>query len=95
MAMKKNRPTTSMKSLWFVLGVMLLVASTQLSLVHCRPLRSTADGVVDAGCKQVDGADSVGLNSFAVSSNNSSSRSNARSLAYKMTSGPSTRGPGH
>jgi len=64
--------------------------------VHCRPLRSTNSTIIAAGCQQVDGTrGSMGMASFVVSSNNSSSRPSVRSLMFKMASGPSKRGPGH
>ncbi|KAG6784479.1 hypothetical protein POTOM_010175 [Populus tomentosa] len=62
-------------SLWFKLGLIILVVSTEMTAVHCRPLRSTNSTVIAAGCQQVDGTrGSMGMASFVVSSNNSSSR---------------------
>ncbi|KAJ6730120.1 hypothetical protein OIU85_020962 [Salix viminalis] len=83
----------SVKSLWFVLGLIMLVVSTEMGAVHCRPLRSANSTNIAAGCQQSDG--SMGVASFVVSSNNSSSRSSVRSLMFKLASGPSKRGPGH
>ncbi|KAL6317885.1 hypothetical protein AAG906_030639 [Vitis piasezkii] len=93
MAIRKRSATRSVKSLWFVLAVLVLVVSTQSSFVHCRALRSTVDVAAAAA---IQGDESVGVaNSSAVSSNNSSKRSSVRSLTYKLASGPSKRGPGH
>ncbi|XP_034677217.1 uncharacterized protein LOC117907698 [Vitis riparia] len=95
MAIRKRSATRSVKSLWFVLAVLVLVVSTQSSFVHCRALRSTVD-VAAAAAAAIQGDESVGVaNSSAVSSNNSSKRSSVRSLTYKLASGPSKRGPGH
>ncbi|KAJ7958212.1 Transmembrane protein [Quillaja saponaria] len=104
MSMRKHilpaAPTTSMKinGLWLVLGF-LLVLSLQFSLVHCRVLRSGAsnEGISD-GCEDVKGETvSLGMASFAVSSNNFNSitRPSVRSLAFRLASGPSKKGPGH
>ncbi|KAL9396542.1 hypothetical protein Peur_010795 [Populus x canadensis] len=91
-----TKTRSSEKSLWFVLGLIILVVSTEMSAVHCRPLRSTNSTVIAAGCQQVDGTrGSMGMASFVVSSNNSNSRPSVRSLMFKMASGPSKRGPGH
>ena len=90
---------TSVKSLRFALGVILvLVVSNQSSFVHCRALRSTVDATAAVAAASVRGDESVGVgiaNSFAVSSTNSSKRSSVRSLTYKLASGPSKRGTGH
>ncbi|KAF5174902.1 hypothetical protein FRX31_035511 [Thalictrum thalictroides] len=82
---------------------MMVLVSTQLSLVQCRTLRP--DGI-STGCEQEDhhgNENSVGIASFLVSSNNSSSSSSStstrdstvKSLAFKLASGPSKKGPGH
>lgn len=82
----------------FVLGITILVVSAQFSLGECRSLRSPS-GTAMAACKQVDGADQsgVGMASFVVSANNSSSSrpSLRRNLASTLSSGPSKRGGGH
>ncbi|KAJ6391208.1 hypothetical protein OIU77_025236 [Salix suchowensis] len=88
-----TKTRSSVKSLWFVLGLIMLVVSTEMGAVHCRPLRSTNSTIIAAGCQQVDG--SMGMASFVASSNSSSSRSSVRSLMFKLASGPSKRGPGH
>ncbi|KAH7523687.1 uncharacterized protein LOC132803728 [Ziziphus jujuba] len=96
MEMKKNSTTTSMKALWIVLGLMLLIVTAQFGQADCRALRSTTMNSGNAGCQQVGDGEVVGMASFAVSSNNSSSdRPLARSLAFRLASGPSKRGPGH
>ncbi|KAJ6344761.1 hypothetical protein OIU76_006311 [Salix suchowensis] len=87
---------SSLRSLWFVLGLMLLVVSTEMRAVHCRALRSATSTTTATEYQQVDGAqESKGVASFVVSSNNSSSRSSLRSFMFKLASGPSKRGPGH
>ncbi|KAG6749052.1 hypothetical protein NC652_032273 [Populus alba x Populus x berolinensis] len=88
---------SSMKSLWFALGLMLLVVSTEMRVVHCRALRSASSTITTTGYQQVDGAqESKGaVASFVVSSKNSSGRPSLRSLMFKLASGPSKRGPGH
>ncbi|KAI5563806.1 hypothetical protein POPTR_014G022000v4 [Populus trichocarpa] len=87
---------SSMKSLWFALGLMLLVVSTEMRVVHCRALRSTSSTITTTGYQQVDGAqESKAMASFVVSSNKSSGRPSLRSLMFKLASGPSKRGPGH
>ncbi|XWS25557.1 hypothetical protein CRYUN_Cryun27aG0078300 [Craigia yunnanensis] len=98
MSMTKNSTTSysSMKRILFVLGLLALLVSTEFAAVHGRALRSTTiDNVVVPGFK--GGADNkaVGVPSFAVSANNSRSRNSSRSLAFRLASGPSKRGPGH
>ena len=74
-------------------------SGTQLNVVHCRALRSSLDATTIAGCDQQGGggADSTGMTPFPVSPNNNSSIGSAsvRSLAAKLASGPSKKGPGH
>ncbi|XP_059452875.1 uncharacterized protein LOC132183571 [Corylus avellana] len=99
MSMNKSSTTTSMKTLLIVLGIAMLVFSAQFGVGECRALRSMA------ACEQEgggggggNGADqSVGMAStFVVSANNSSSNGPlARSLAFRLASGPSKKGPGH
>lgn len=76
--------------------------TTQFNEADARVLRSTANTDAGAGgCDQSEGGEMVGMASFAVSSNNSSSSSGsstrplARSLAFRLASGPSKKGPGH
>ncbi|KAF9687531.1 hypothetical protein SADUNF_Sadunf02G0103200 [Salix dunnii] len=91
-----TKTRSSVKSLWFVLGLIMLVVSTEMGAVHCRPLRSTNSTIIAPGCQQVDGTrESMGVASFVVSSSISGSRLSARSLIFKLASGPSKRGPGH
>ena len=69
---------------------------------------STATATVGGGGCEGEGVDGVqdaaGMASFAVSSNNSTKNGNtnsnntrplARSLAFRLASGPSKKGPGH
>ncbi|XVF39858.1 hypothetical protein PTKIN_Ptkin01aG0066300 [Pterospermum kingtungense] len=104
MSMTKNSSKSSNKRIVFVLGLLALLVSTEFAAVHGRALRSTTmttDNVVvnPAGCEEQEGsstaAEAVGVSSFAVSANNSSSRSAFRSLAFRLASGPSKKGPGH
>ncbi|KAF3446596.1 hypothetical protein FNV43_RR11776 [Rhamnella rubrinervis] len=102
MAMKNCSKTTSMKSLLFALGlIILIIATTEFGQADCRALRSmsTTNNSGNAGCIQLQvdgGGEVVGMASFAVSSNNSTTtRPLARSLAFRLASGPSKKGPGH
>ncbi|OWM80661.1 hypothetical protein CDL15_Pgr006691 [Punica granatum] len=94
--------------LWSVLSVVLILVSLQSCLVNGRALRqlettrpSSTIGDDIRGCGQEDGDASgsssiIGMASFVVSSNNETSRFSVfRSLAFKLASGPSRRGPGH
>lgn len=97
-----NTTTLMMKSSslqqWFVLSLIVLIVTTEFGLADCRALPSkTTNNAGNAGCEQVDsvGGQEVGMASFSVSSNNSSSRPLARSLAFRLASGPSKKGPGH
>ncbi|KAF9621987.1 hypothetical protein IFM89_029207 [Coptis chinensis] len=94
MAMKNMIPKASKNCFYLILIIVVLLLSIQLSLVQGRALRSTG---TSNGCEQEGGAEnSVGIASFLVSSNNSSSyASTVRSLAFKLASGPSKKGPGH
>ncbi|ONI33505.1 hypothetical protein PRUPE_1G429100 [Prunus persica] len=99
MRMKKSS-TASTSCVWLVMGLMvLLIVSTEFGQVDCRALRSaTSDSGSDGGCKGIDGAEEVGMATFAVSSNYNSStarRPSVRSLAFSLASGPSKKGPGH
>ncbi|EXB89250.1 hypothetical protein L484_006804 [Morus notabilis] len=107
MSMKKNSKSSSMKrtSNWFALGlILIMIVSSQFSQADCRALRSTTNTVgANGDCEQAGGSghdQMVGMSSFAVSSNNSdisnsTSRPLARSLAFRLASGPSKKGPGH
>ena len=79
----------SMKRLMFVLGLLIMVVSTQFNVVQSsRALRSVSG-------HGSDHQSSVGVVSIAVSSNKASTRSSVKSLAFRLASGPSKRGPGH
>ncbi|PIA27044.1 hypothetical protein AQUCO_08300018v1 [Aquilegia coerulea] len=89
----------SLNSFCFILMIVMLLVSTELSLVQCRTLRPAG---ISTGCEQEDhqgNENSAGIASFLVSSNNSSSStsrdSTVRSLAFNLASGPSKKGPGH
>lgn len=78
--------------------ITVLVVSSQFCFVHGRVLRSEAlKTPVDDGCEDLKGEySSHETAAFGVgSSNNSSTRQFARSLAYRLASGPSKKGPGH
>jgi len=86
------------KSLWIVMVITwFVVSSSQFCFVHGRVLRSEAlKTPVGDGCEDFKGeGSSLGVATFAVASNNSIARQFARSLAYKLASGPSKKGPGH
>jgi len=85
------------KSLWTVMVITVLVLSSQFCFAHGRVLRSEAlKTPVGDGCEDLKGeGSSLGVATFAVASNNSITRQFARSLAYKLASGPSKKGPGH
>ncbi|XVE55822.1 hypothetical protein DITRI_Ditri03aG0188100 [Diplodiscus trichospermus] len=102
MSMIKNSSISysSMKPILFALVLLALLVSTEFAAVHGRALRSTmADNVVlNPGCQEQGGAEgdeAVGVSPIAVSANNSSSRHLFRSLAFRLASGPSKKGPGH
>ncbi|KAG4931592.1 hypothetical protein AAZX31_17G225300 [Glycine max] len=90
MQMKKS-------SLGIVMIITVFVVSSQFCFVYGRVLRPEAlKTPVGDGCEDFKGEDSsLGMATFAVASNNSSTRQFARSLAYKLASGPSKKGPGH
>ncbi|KAB2619445.1 hypothetical protein D8674_015314 [Pyrus ussuriensis x Pyrus communis] len=104
MSMKNSADS---RCLWVVMGLMVLIVSSQFAQVDCRTLKSrtakdNAATTTRGGCKGGDGAEKAGggMATFAVSSNyNSSSstdrRPSMRSLAFRLASGPSKKGPGH
>lgn len=75
-----------MKKLWIVLFITMVMVSWQFSFVHCRVLRSQ----ITDGCEEFKG-----MATFALSSNNSNTHYSARSLAFRLYSGPSNKGRGH
>ncbi|KAI9118609.1 hypothetical protein K1719_010941 [Acacia pycnantha] len=89
------------RSLWSVLCVsiiMLVVSSSHVSNVHCRVLRSETVSTEEAhgDCNEMRGSEKpLGMASFALSSNNSSTHNSIRSLTFLLASGPSKKGPGH
>ncbi|BAT77885.1 hypothetical protein VIGAN_02049200 [Vigna angularis var. angularis] len=82
------------KSLCISLVTIMLVFSSQLWLVHSRVLRSKLLAEVADDCVELKGSVSSLWGGFYVSSNNSTTRSK-RSLAFRLASGPSKKGPGH
>ncbi|KAJ1436707.1 hypothetical protein SESBI_04010 [Sesbania bispinosa] len=88
------------KSLWIVLVITMIVVSSQFCFVHSRVLRTEVLKTrIGDGCEEFKETEAaslgVGMATFAVSSNNSSARHSARSLAYRLASGPSKKGRGH
>lgn len=83
----------------FVFGIIVLLMTTNFSTVHCRHLQPKVDTIATTECNQI-GDD---MAEFNVSSTNHTSDVNnssnkmlkMKSLAYKLASGPSKRGPGH
>ncbi|GMJ15333.1 PIP-LIKE 5 [Hibiscus trionum] len=87
-----------MKSVPFVLVLLVLLVSTEFAAVNGRPLRSSKTKKDNVGIKQ-GGADdkavAARVPTLPVSANNSKSGVSFRSLVYKLASGPSKKGPGH
>ncbi|ESW08715.1 hypothetical protein PHAVU_009G068600 [Phaseolus vulgaris] len=84
------------KSLCISLVTVMLVLSSQLWLVHSRVLRSKELTEVAGHSVELKGSgSSLWKGFFAVSSNNSTTRVSKRSLAFRLASGPSKKGPGH
>ncbi|KAK8678578.1 hypothetical protein V6N13_144075 [Hibiscus sabdariffa] len=89
-----------MKRFLFVLALLALLVSIQLHAAHGRALPSTeSEGNVVVPGREGEGegeggADDkvvpVGVPSFAESASNSFKR-----MAFRLSSGPSSRGPGH
>ncbi|GAU27312.1 hypothetical protein TSUD_05380 [Trifolium subterraneum] len=77
-----------MKSFWIVLVMTMVLLSCEFCFVQSRVLRTE---VQNAGTTE----ESVGMTTFYISSNDSNMHDSARSLAYRLTSGPSKRGRGH
>ncbi|KAK3425567.1 hypothetical protein EUGRSUZ_F02277 [Eucalyptus grandis] len=87
-----------MKSSCLVLCLLILVASAQFGHIHGRTLRSdTVSGCGEDRDQDHRGASMGAMASFAFSSNsNETTRPySVRSLAAKLASGPSKKGPGH
>ncbi|GFY86034.1 hypothetical protein Acr_04g0007720 [Actinidia rufa] len=89
-----RKESASRKSLYLVLVIMVVLMGTRIGGVDCRALREAPDAII---ADKVDRAETTGMVSFAVSSNNSTSRGSSltRSLAFNLASGPSKKGPGH
>ncbi|KAE8728318.1 Detected protein of unknown function [Hibiscus syriacus] len=76
-----------MKIVPFVLVLLLVsLVSTEFAAVEGRPLRSSTTAK--------DNDEAVGAR-VPISANNSRSGNSFRSLAFKLASGPSKKGPGH
>lgn len=78
-------------SLFALVLIILVVLSTQFSVSHCRILRSLTDTSTISGT----GSEHVATVSFSLPSNNSSIHQSVKSLAFRLSSGPSDRGSGH
>ena len=105
------RRVRSMKILCFIFGIVILLMTTQVSVVDCRsktlqptqlPTTTEATGITNvAGQEHVDQDEkSIGKTEMKVPScNKTKCRSNLiwkmKELAHKLASGPSKRGPGH
>ncbi|KAI3689033.1 hypothetical protein L2E82_46981 [Cichorium intybus] len=100
MAMKNTTTDNSLKSLCFVIGIIIFLFTTEINVVDCRALRSTqliTVAVPVTGLEKVYEAEDTGKTEYMVSSFNLMSGSSVkkmRNLAYKLASGPSKRGPG-
>ncbi|XVF64130.1 hypothetical protein PTKIN_Ptkin09bG0142800 [Pterospermum kingtungense] len=100
MSMTKNSSDSysSVKRILVILGLLAMLVSTEFVAVHGRILRSTRDNVVVPGLEGQVGAENkpVGVPPItAASADNSSSRNSLKTLAFRLASGPSKRGPGH
>ncbi|GMJ15332.1 hypothetical protein HRI_005202400 [Hibiscus trionum] len=88
----------TMKSVPFVLVLLVLLVSTEFAAVNGRPLRSSTATKDNVGIKR-GGADdkavAASVPTLAVSANNSKSGNSFRSPVNKLASGPSKKGPGH
>ncbi|KAF8025027.1 hypothetical protein BT93_F2013 [Corymbia citriodora subsp. variegata] len=86
-----------MKSSCLVLCLLILAVSAQFGHIDCRTLRADTG----SGCREDQDRDrraSMGaMASFAFSSNSNETIRpfSGRSLAFKLASGPSRKGPGH
>ncbi|GFZ10196.1 hypothetical protein Acr_21g0007950 [Actinidia rufa] len=89
-----RKESASRKSLYLVLAVMVVLTGTRIGDVDCRALREAPDAII---ANQVDGAETTGMASFAVSSSNLTGRGSSvtTSLAFNLASGPGKKGPGH
>ncbi|KGN55240.1 hypothetical protein Csa_012906 [Cucumis sativus] len=83
----------STKSICFVVGVLLMMASTHFLIVEGRVLRSEEEKLADMK-ERMEGVKPIVLVDEA-NSLSSSSRSSFRSLSFVLASGPSKKGPGH
>ncbi|XP_019058882.1 PREDICTED: uncharacterized protein LOC109116964 [Tarenaya hassleriana] len=85
------------KRVLMVLGMILLMVSLKFGEVESRALRSK-EGEMN-GCDHPPAAPEEeaggGFGSFAAAANNSRGRTWKRSLAFRLASGPSRKGPGH
>ncbi|OIW14532.1 hypothetical protein TanjilG_12931 [Lupinus angustifolius] len=90
------------KSLWVMLMITTIIVSSQFSFVHSRVLRSKE---LELKTHVGEGRDcdeefkeaelSLGIMTFVVSSNNSRTHHSSLSVAFRLASGPSKKGPGH
>ncbi|KAK7321661.1 hypothetical protein VNO77_32514 [Canavalia gladiata] len=86
------------KRVLIVLVMTMLVMSSQLCFVHSRVLGSEGSKTqtdVKGASSSSSSSSSLRMATFDVSYSNSSIRKLARSLAYRLASGPSKKGPGH
>ncbi|GJY18883.1 hypothetical protein Tco_0390374 [Tanacetum coccineum] len=93
----------AMKNLGFAFVITVLLATTHFNAVYCRSTPTTDNTgistIADTECNHSSGD----IAEFSVSSTNKASdvdyratrRLKMRSIAYKLASGPSKRGPGH
>lgn len=84
------RGKASNKRLCFVVGVLLMLASTHFLIVEVRVLKSDSEKLADV--KPI-----IGMAGYMdkVNSLSGSSRNAFRSLSFVLASGPSKKGPGH
>lgn len=84
------RGSASIKRLCFVVGVLVMVASTHFAVVESRVLKSVADGE-----EKFEGLEPIEVAASVNNKVNSLSSSEFRSLSFVLASGPSKKGPGH
>lgn len=81
----------------FVIGIIIVLLTTQVGVVDCRMLPSTSQlmtgtSTVDTMITRLAGREQVQLGKLM---GKSEVRWRVKELAHKLASGPSKRGPGH
>lgn len=79
----------------FAFGIIFLLMSTHFSAVHSRYLHPKAAKTVTLTATEFKESGGEMVEFIVTSTNNTDRRMKMRSIAYKLASGPSKRGPGH